>query len=195
MDIPPPPWTSEIEGVVWWHRAAAPPPTGLPDEPWLPLTLGGFVAYHDGPVGPYDEVFAAPYVLRGGASHVVFLAVDSERSVAGGRGNWALPKELASFAALGGQISAEGEGWRVTAGVRARPRDFPLRVRGPVAQVHPDGIARRFSARVRGRVRLASVDVRAQGVPWLANGRHRALVVRGRQDIGPPQDLRRRMGS
>src|SRR5215218_6815909 len=113
MDVPPPPWTSEIDAVVWWHQAVAPPPDDVRDRALLPLTLGGFVAYHQGPVGPYDEVFAAPYVLRDGASHIPFMAVDSERSIAGGRGNWALPKEPATFTARGGRLTAEGDGWRV----------------------------------------------------------------------------------
>ncbi|MHB8242684.1 MAG: acetoacetate decarboxylase family protein [Solirubrobacteraceae bacterium] len=62
--------------------------------------MGAFLRYKEGPVGAYDELLAMPNVLlrdRRLSLHVPFIAVDSEASIAGGRGNWALPKTLAEF--------------------------------------------------------------------------------------------------
>ena len=72
-------------------------PAGLTGRAALPLTAAALVAYHRGPVGPYAELLASPVVLADGAGHVPFIAVDSPASVAGGRANWALPKDLAGF--------------------------------------------------------------------------------------------------
>jgi hypothetical protein len=144
---PPAPWHSRIDAVLWWHRAL---PTAsrelLPAELGrpLPVTLGGLIAYREGPVGPYGELFAAVGVLRGArvAGHVPFMAVDSAASVAGGRANWSLPKELAAFEGdpgPPGRVAARGEGWAVEAVARARPRALPAWAAAACAQVWPGG--------------------------------------------------------
>ncbi len=198
--VPPPPWRSRIDAVLWWHRAAsagaAAPPAGLGGR-LLPVTLGGLVAYREGPVGPYGEVFAAVGVLRGGrlAGHVPFIAVDSAASMAGGRANWALPKELATFdgdPGVPGRVAVRGDGWALEADARARPRALPAWAAGACAQVWPGGAVRTFGVTVRGRLRLGSVEVRrAPGSPplpaWLAAGRHPAAFVSGVQVVGPPR--------
>ncbi len=195
--VPPPPWHSRVDAVVWWHGASpasrelVPAQLGRP----LPLVLGGLIAYRDGPVGPYGEVFGAVGAVRGVrvAGHVPFMAVDSAPSVAGGRGNWALPKELAAFEGVPGvpgRVAVRGEGWALEAVARARPRALPARAVAACAQVWPGGALRRFLVTVRGRLRLGSVEVHhAPGSElggWLLAGRHPAAFLSGLQVVGPP---------
>lgn len=201
MAIPRPPWHSEVDALLWLHRATPQAREALPAQlaprAGLPVTMGGLISYRNGPVGPYGEVFGAPRMLRGGLllSHVAFMAVDSERSVAGGRGNWALPKELAEFGGdpgMPGAVTARGSGWELMVTATARRRRFGLSLTLWAAQVFDDGETRRFSVRMRGSARLASVTVEhgAAGPPgaWLAEGRHMAVVLTGVQDVSPPRD-------
>ena len=60
-------------------------------------------------------------MLRGAPllTHVPFLGVDSEQSIAAGRGNWALPKVLAEFEGdpgLPGLVTVRGDGWELHPG-------------------------------------------------------------------------------
>jgi hypothetical protein len=162
--IPPAPWTSEIDAVIWLDG----------------LALGGLIAYRNGPVGPYRELFSAPLTPRG--AEVTFMAVDSERSMAGGRENWGLPKELARFEADGARTTVSGDGWTVGVTVRARPRAVPAAGAFVCAQVWPDGVTRRFPVTVRGRARLGSVELAGRG-------RLPAVLVSGRQVVGPPRGM------
>ncbi len=195
---PVPPWRSRVDAVLWWHptapasRGLVPAELGRP----LPVALGGLIAYREGPVGPYGELFAAVGVLRGAraAGHVPFMAVDSAASVAGGRANWALPKELAALEGdpgRPGRVAARGEGWAVAAAARARPRALPAWAAAACAQVWPGGAVRTFPVRVRGRARLGSVEVEvAPGSPpaaWLRQGRHPAVFLSGLQVVGAPR--------
>jgi len=196
--FPPPPWHSRADAVLWWHRAAPasrallPAPLRRP----LPVTLGGLIAYREGPVGPYGEVFGAVAVLRGGrpAGHVPFMAVDSAPSVAGGRGNWALPKELASFEGdpgVPGRVAVRGDGWALEAVTSARPRRLPAWAAAACAQLWPDGTVRSFRVTLRGAARLGSVELtHAPDSPlgsWLVRGRHPAVLLSGLQVVGPPR--------
>ena len=200
---PPPPWHSRIDALLWLHpatpaaRAALPPE--LAPKAWLPVTVGGLISYREGPVGPYGEIFGAPLMLRGAPmlSHVPFMAVDSERSVAGGRGNWALPKVLVAFEGdpgVPGRVVARGDGWEIRVNATARRRRFPLALTMRAAQVWEDGVVREFAVRMRGRARLARVDVehlRSSPVsPWLIAGTHLAVQLSGRQDVSPPRPSR-----
>jgi hypothetical protein len=154
--VAPPPWTVPLEGLVWVHRAS----------------LGAFVRYHDSPVGPYSEVFAAQ------GMHVPFMAVDSEASMAAGRANWALPKEMAAFSGW----SAEGDGWSVAARVVSHGVRVPLAGAGELRQ------AVRTLAWAYGVGRLVRVDVAARGVPWIAPGRHLGVrVERATLRVGVPR--------
>lgn len=196
---PPPPWHSRIDAVLWWHRATPHSrelvPAALGGRA-LPVTVGGLISYREGPVGPYGEVFGVVAAARGAraAGHVPFMAVDSAASMAGGRGNWALPKELASFEGdpgTPGRVAAHGDGWALEAVARARPRALPARVAAPCAQVWPGGALRTFPITVRGRGRLGSVELtHAPGSPlerWLLAGRHPAVFLSGVQVVGPPR--------
>jgi hypothetical protein len=166
-DIPAPPWISEIDAVLWLQRA--------------PLAIAGLIAYRKGPVGPYGEAFVAPVGPRG--ARVDFMAVDSEPSMAGGRANWALPKEMARFdgdPGVPGRVTVTGDGWRWNVTTRARRREWPAWGAYIVAQLWPDGVTRPFRASVRGRARLGSVEIEGRG-------RHAAILVSGRQVVGPPR--------
>ncbi|HEY7075978.1 MAG TPA: acetoacetate decarboxylase family protein [Solirubrobacteraceae bacterium] len=162
---PPAPWTSDVDAVIWLQRG--------------PPAIAGLISYRHGPVGPYAEAFVAPLGRRG--AQVTFMAVDSERSLAGGRGNWALPKELARFdgdAGTPGRVTVTGDGWTLAATTRARARSFPAWGMFVVAQPWADGVTRRFRVSIRGRARLGSVEVDGR--------RHAAVLISGRQVVGPP---------
>ena len=125
------------------------------------------VRYLDTPVGPYNEVFAA---LPVGplAGTVPFMAVDSERSMAGGRGNWSLPKEMAVFE----RGHARGAGWDVA--VRARIARLPAFPVGGAAFLKQNGRTARLDSRGRGRAALVTVET--QGTPLRA-GTFPAVVL------------------
>jgi hypothetical protein len=188
----PAPWTTRLQAVLWWHRAA-PDASGYLPGPLqgrraLPLTIGALIRYLDTPVGPYHEVLGAPALLAElplPAAVVSFIAVDSVPSVHGGRANWQLPKTLARFewpdsTAHGFELDAEGAGWSVHATVRPRGRRFPLAAPLRNRQVAPDGREVTFGSRWKGRARAAAIELETRGstLPaWLRSGRHAALVI------------------
>jgi hypothetical protein len=180
--VPPPPWRCAVDAVLWWERAGR---------------AGGLVRYRDSPVGPYRELFAAEPVLRGGlpAGRVPFMAVDSEASLAGGRRNWALPKELARFDGEPGEpgrVVATGDGWSVAVTASARGMEVPLPVWLPArcAQVWRDGRVGTFTVRFRGRVRPGVVSVEHRLASELTRSlrprRHPALLASGQLHVGAP---------
>ncbi|HWV84937.1 MAG TPA: acetoacetate decarboxylase family protein [Capillimicrobium sp.] len=195
---PPAPWPAVADAVVWLHRAA-PGATllqlgDLRGRPAIPLTVGAFIRYRETPVGPYDEILAAPVVLAERplpAATVPFIAVDSLASLRGGREQWALPKTLARFTFAGDTARAEGDGWSVAARVRARPRELPVALALRDRQPLPGGGSALVDIRLRGRARLGRVAVTAEGpeLPsWLLPGPHPALVIRGgRMTFGAPR--------
>jgi hypothetical protein len=196
--IPGAPWRSTVDALLWLHPATADARGVLPQglAPGPGITIGGLIAYRDGPVGPYNEVFGAPVMVRGAAllSHVAFMAVDSQRSVAGGRRNWALPKVLASFEGdpgRPGRVAASGDGWALSVTTAARARRFPFVASFRCAQLWPDGEQREFLVRMRGRARLARAAVRHVADSalrgWLADGDHLAVLISGRQDVSAPR--------
>jgi hypothetical protein len=184
----PAPWTTRLHAVVWCHRATPEAAEALPPElrsgPRLPLTVGAFVHYLDTPVGPYAEVLASPAVLFRGramaASHIPFIAVDSEASVRGGRENWALPKTLARFALKGGDLRAEGPDWAVRASVESRGPGLPFACPARDVQIAGDDAELAIPILGAGVARAASVEVAVEGAeisPWLAAGRHVGVVL------------------
>lgn len=196
--LPAAPWRSVIDAVLWCHPATSAARAMLPpqlvERAGLPVTIGGLVSYRDGPVGPYDEIIGVPMLLRPLVAHVPFIAVDSQRSAAGGRGNWALPKVLASFdGAVGrpGRCAASGDGWRLSVTATARERRLPFAGILLCVQVWPDGRPRRFSMRVRGRASLGHAEVEHHSASalgdWLVAGRHPAILLSGTQDVSPPR--------
>lgn len=101
------PWT--LTGAAWIVPQTHPVdqirryvPEALTIVRWRDRTAGGYVCvdYDASPVGPYREIMFVPALVRHGwrfgflVSHIY---VDSAASIAGGRGNWWLPKAYARF--------------------------------------------------------------------------------------------------
>jgi Acetoacetate decarboxylase (ADC) len=205
--IPAAPWHSAIDALLWFHPATPAARGELPQplaaRAGIAVTIGGLISYREGPVGPYGEVFGAPVMLRGAPllSHVAFMAVDSEDSVAGGRRNWALPKVVASFEGDPGRpgtVTARGDGWSLCVTTTARPRRAPFVGTFRCSQAWPDGRVRDFTVRMRGRARLAHAEIR-HGVTsslagWLVDGRHPAILISGTQDVSVPRPRPQRRG-
>lgn len=170
---------------MWLHRAAPGAAghhqPGVPSERAVPVTVGGFARYHRSPVGPYEEVFAspAPVVHAGRISlPIAFMAVDSAASLRGGRANWALPKEMATFS--GWSATGEDGAWSVRARVVSTGMRIPLLGAAHLLQVAEDGSLVRSPAWARGVGRAARVDVSVRGprlAEWLLPGRHLGLAV------------------
>ncbi len=188
----PAPWTTSGSGLVWLHRSSAGAAQhhqrGLAFQRSLPITVGAFLRYDQGPVGAYDEVLGVPTLVidrRRVRVPVAFMAVDSESSIAGGRGNWALPKTMAQFQweserGAPHRLSASGDGWSVAARVRWSGPRMPLWVRGSLAQVNADGTVLAVPVRSRGVGRLARIEVTSEGptLPsWLRAGVHAGAVL------------------
>jgi hypothetical protein len=197
---PGPPWHCRLEGVLWLQRSTRAAVEAIPS--WLrsglglPITLGALVRYLETPVGPYAEVFAVPRLLRGGAirTHVPFMAVDSISSLHGGRAHWALPKVLAEFGGFplerGRPLEATGPGWWIRASPVPRGPAFPVRLPLSGVQLGPDGGTVTFAAPVRGRARLARIEVEVDPgcslSAWLRSGRHLGLwSTNARLFLGP----------
>ena len=207
----PAPWTTRIQALVWFHRAA-PGATELLPEPLrgertIPLTIAAFIRYLDTPVGPYGEILASPVLLARTppAAFVPFIAVDSLSSIHAGRANWALPKTLAAFEwsqtpeRFGdGPLAVRGEGthgpvaWSIAAQASPRRRRLPLRL--PLlrdVQVTPDQRQLDVAMSLAGRAQLATVAVQSDGptLPgWLPAGRHRGFVLSdARMTFGAPR--------
>jgi hypothetical protein len=194
------PWSTVLDAVVWFHRAAPGAAAQVPDtlrgRRTLPVTVGALISYRETPVGPYHEVLGSPVLLAEiplPAAVVPFIAVDSIASVHGGRNNWQLPKTLARFewpaqTARGFEVDAEGTGWSVHASVRPRQRALPVAARLRNRQVSPAGEEIVFTTCARARARLAAVQLETRGptLPgWLRSGRHPALVLEGaRVEVG-----------
>lgn len=202
----PPPWTLKLDAILWMHAASDEAlehvPAALRSTRRLPFTVGGFVRYHDTPVGPYNEVWGSPVTLlpKGVPMGTVpFMVVDSLASVRGGRENWSLPKTMGTFAWEGdGPAHAHGDSpagaWTVDAVARTAGPPIPALGLLYNRQAMPDGRVLRVGARARGMARMATVDVQTTGpsLPgWLLPGRHVGLVLRGAtMRFGPPKVLR-----
>ncbi len=184
---PPAPWPLELEGLVWFHWAAAGAErfhqAGLSFGRSLPVTVGSFVKYSDSPVGSYAEAWGSPTLVTTGrriALGVPFMAVDSLVSIHGGRSNWALPKSLAAFDWEPRSLRATGPDWELHARVTATGLRLPLAVAGHQLQVTGEGEHRLVPARARGVGRLCRVRVEASGpsLPrWLVPGRHLGVLI------------------
>jgi hypothetical protein len=198
----PPPWTTSVSAVLWWHRAAPDAAQRLPDAvrdlPHLPITVGALVRYRNSPVGSYSEVFASPVLLRRGrglpAVSVPFIAVDSLASVVGGRAGWMLPKTLAR--ALWPPDDAariETDDWSVAVSIAPRGPRVPIRGRLPLLQSQPEGGRRLSLVQMRGRMQVgwARVDTSGPSLPsWLRSGRHPAVAISsGTMRISAPGDV------
>ena len=178
-EAPGPPWRCRCDAIVWLSRRRR---EGL-------ASLGALIAYRATPVGEYREVLGLTVLLGLPASirellpavTVPFIAVDSPASIAGGRRNWALPKEPGRFTGDPSRraMTATGRGWSVTAHARPLGPLLPARFTGRLIQPWPDGTPRQAAGFGRARIRLAAVRVDVDGRParWLRPGRHLGFLV------------------
>jgi hypothetical protein len=140
MTHPPAPWRLRGEIVVVPYGA----------------TSGLFLASYTGETLAYHELI----VFRPGLV-VAHIYVDDERSLAGGRAIWNLPKQLAQFTVSRGRFVARRDGeLLVDARIRRRDGFLPLPLPAPTIG-ELDG-HRRF-ALGRGRIRAAPALVTADG--------------------------------
>ncbi|MFF9030689.1 acetoacetate decarboxylase family protein [Streptomyces iakyrus] len=186
MPFPPSPWhlTGDMVVSLWRVPADDLPPWPLPGgvRPWVvrrrATVLTFWVDYRPGGVLAYREFLIALAVRhgRGLAGSTVAAWVDDERSLAGGRAVWGIPKEPGVIA-----LGADGRGGRgeLTADgmppVRVTYRDvlrlpFRLPARAHLVQRLPDGTECRVPMRISGRPALGR-----SGVTTGAGGRGQLL--------------------
>ena len=102
---PPEPWDLTGTGAITTWRVPVGSLPGLPsgvraaEVRGTALVTTAFVRYDHRGLMAYDELLAAVVVRhgRGLALSITDIWVDSETSVAGGRGLWGIPKDLATF--------------------------------------------------------------------------------------------------
>ncbi len=186
------PWTVNCSAVLWAMRPSREASESLPAAlrgRGSVVVIGGIVRYLETPVGPYDEVFGI--VMSGygrrAVGTVTFMAVDSPKSLVGGRANWAMPKTLAAFegrVANGETLAATGHddlGWRVSARPRILGPRVPVRSKAITRQEFPGGILgdSRLSAHGKARPALVGVEVESDGplAGWMRPGRHLGAVA------------------
>ncbi|MFD5103698.1 acetoacetate decarboxylase family protein [Streptomyces albidochromogenes] len=204
VDFPPEPWLlrGDMYASLWWLPVRSVPRWPLPPEV-RPLVVAGrcvlvtfWVDYRPGGTLAYRELLVALVVRhrRSVAGTAVAVWVDDERSLAGGRALWGIPKELGSLtvapARSAGQeagqvrlgLSTGGPG-RDTA-VRGAYRDLVrlpgrIRVRGRLVQRHDTGEPRHVPLRVTGSPALGRMRLAAAGAGPLAfiSGRRPFLTV------------------
>ncbi|GAB2465715.1 acetoacetate decarboxylase family protein [Jatrophihabitans fulvus] len=131
-DYPPEPWTlaGQLHTSVFLVPLAD-LPLELPPG-WTPVRLGSravvgtaWVTYEPPGIMTYGELMATVLVRKGlrTAVHIVRIWVDSESSRDGGRGLWAIPKDLASFSFRGDEQASWDEKGDIARGtVRSRVR-------------------------------------------------------------------------
>ncbi|MFI8219588.1 acetoacetate decarboxylase family protein [Streptomyces sp. NPDC085932] len=220
--FPPEPWRLRGDMFVALWRVPRPDvpggrlPTGV-----RPLRLGGsclmvtfWVDYRPGGTLAYRELLVALAVRdrRGPAACAVGAWVDDERSLAGGRALWGIPKELGSFAfgpaplpssrsgraAVRTRMVVERGGRGLDPVVTGLHRDLlslpgRLPVRGRLLQPHPVHGRCDVPLRLSGRVRLGRARVQAEpgGPLSFLDGRRAVLAasIRGfRMTVGEEGD-------
>ena len=137
------------------------------------------------PVGPYLSLGIARIGRHGLRPGLRFstMVVDNHDRLSAGRRNWGLPGEMGtlSWATVGDETVLMWHERGVEVRARARGNGFPLYTPLRLLQHRADGPVV-VPSRVRGRFRLASVDVVMPGdEPDLARlgGTHRGLAISG----------------
>ena len=165
----------------------------LPPLPARPVVLRGtafaitgWVEYEPTGVLAYRELFLS-FAVRDGrhvSTTITHMWVDSPESRAGGRGLWAIPKELAEFTfGPDRTFEAHDENGPLAAASFRRGRGLPLRVPTAFSVLQPDGEElRRSPVRATAYAHLAGADWRLGGSgPFAFLGEHRpwlSLAVR-----------------
>jgi hypothetical protein len=198
------PWSVTGESLIWMSRggreAARALPSSVRGQARGLGVVGGMVRYADTPVGTYDEVFGAVGFRHHGkvTGTVAFMAVDSEKSIVGGRTNWAMPKTLAAFTGGVGNgqtmtaTAADGINWNVTARARVIGPPIPYKSKAVVHQQFPDGSLRPSQLVMRSTMRPAVITVKVTSdgplATWLRPGRHLGAVISSMEfSLGVPK--------
>jgi hypothetical protein len=182
------PWEARCQVVSWLHPVDEAALAAFPDA-IRPATTGyvawALVQYSATPVGPYNEVAAT--LLSddpAGYGHIPFIVVDSLSSIVGGRGNWLLPKALASFAwATDGRsvsvtpTSPTSPGWSMAVSYEPLGDAMDTAVPNHLQQVAADGTVRRFDGEMSGSLFAATIEVDGH-----ADGPLAALLTPGKYD-------------
>ncbi|CAN5169348.1 hypothetical protein BH24ACT1_BH24ACT1_10480 [soil metagenome] len=185
MATPFAPWSLAGESLVALARCPerlAPVPSGLYAVPG-PVLIAA-VCFSESPVGPYVELAIGEPTRLGMRLGwcITTMVVDSPESRVSGRLNWGFPKELGSltWCRNGSRIELHWVERDIT--VRGRPVGPPLPGLAPVRmlQHRSDGPVV-VPGRLRGRVRLATVEVEAPEDDSLSplDGRHLGVHVAG----------------
>ncbi|WP_320785203.1 acetoacetate decarboxylase family protein [Streptomyces sp. CRN 30] len=191
--FPPSPWrlTGDMAVSLWRVPAGELPRWPLPRgvRPWVlrgRCTLVTFwVDYRPGGVLAYREFLIGLAVRhrRGPAATAVAVWVDDERSMAGGRALWGIPKELGTL-----RVRSDADGVRAelvpadAPPVRAVHRDrfrlpFRLTARARLLQQLPDGTVCRVPVRISGRPAVGRAELSTEpSAPLSFLARHRPLV-------------------
>ncbi len=177
--------------------AATPPPSQFHYPAFGFLGRIGVVAairYYDSPVGPYDEVLAAPgTVLTTGrrpwtaAQTVTRMYVTSAESAVCGRRHWGLPKMTADIAVQLGRRDRKHRPRDITASLALGSRQaWKLRVRpfGPAIPAATNALGIRLAQLIVGGI-LAT--------PVLAFGRVRLARLRELRSFWPAMPARSRI--
>lgn len=195
---PPEPWVLEGRGDITVWRVPADRVPALPAgaEPVVvrgrALVATAFVDYAETGLLPYHELLAAVVVRhgRGLALSITDIWVDSEVSLAGGRGHWGIPKDLAVFS-VGPR--AGGTAWtctvdgRLAARAEVRPGGPSLRLPVPlvtrvVQSIAGETVASKLVSGGRVRRARGTWEVPADGaLGWLSGAS--ALVTSSAADF------------
>jgi hypothetical protein len=198
------PWSVTGESLIWVGRASDAATQALPSSVRGSArglgVVGGMVRYADTPVGTYDEVFGAVGFRHNGkvTGTVAFMAVDSEKSIVGGRTNWAMPKTLAAFTGGVGSgqtmtaTAADAVNWSVSATSRVIGPPIPYKSKAVVHQQFPDGSLRPSQLVMRAKLRPAIITVKVTSdgplADWLRPGRHLGAVISSMEfSLGVPE--------
>ncbi|MER7479232.1 acetoacetate decarboxylase family protein [Streptomyces sp. NPDC126510] len=201
VPFPPSPWhlTGDMIVSLWRVPVGELPPWPLPPRarPWIVrrrATLVSFwVDYRPGGVLTYREFLIALVVRHGHglAAGTVAAWVDDERSLAGGRALWGIPKERGAitFRADGRGVRGELTAPGAPAAARLTYRDvlrLPCRLpaRGHLVQQASDGAECHVPMRISGRpaVGRGRVTTGPEG-PLSVLGRHRPLFSLALRDF------------
>lgn len=185
MTHPPAPWRLRGEAAILLAPVRAATTRSLPLPPGLELvalggwTVGGILLarYDETATLPYHELIvfsglARPVGSARAGAIVSHIYVDSERSVAGGRAIWGLPKELADFEWSPRRVTVR-QGGRTLLDARIRRRRglrAPLPLLAPAFGTLRDAPARAVGRGIlRGGPALARLEVPPQS-PFAALG-------------------------
>lgn len=188
-DAPFAPWVLRGEALVAFVRRGGYGtrlPDGIAAMPGPALVLA--VRFTSSPVGPYLRLAVAEPARLGGRLGwcLTTVVVNNQQAWRGERLNWGVPAQLGllGWAQENEERQLVWEDRRIEVRGSAGGRAFPLMCPVRSLQQRGDG-AVVVPGRLRGRARLARIDLRTEEddeLSWLC-GRHRGFVLSGLQQV------------